>query len=117
VAEDYGLREQLVTMGGYDILFSFGFPTYKTLPLTGRVLIGQMAPDEFLLVGFDTRFQFRPRYGTGYSSAEYLSIEEGYYDQGRWVRKRIWNGDEAYHSTLTPEGNILRIRLRKTPTP
>jgi hypothetical protein len=114
VGEEYGMREQLVSMGGYDILCSFGFPFYRTTPLTGRALIGQLGPDEFLVMGFDTRFQFRPRYGSGYSSAEYLVIEEGYYDQGKWVRKRIWNGDEAYHSTLTPEGEILRIRLRKT---
>lgn len=114
VGEEYGRYEQLVTLGGYDILFSFGYPAYRKKTLTGRALIGQLGEDEFLITGFDTRFQFRPRYGSGYASAEYLVIEEGYYENGQWIRKRIWNGDEAYHSTLTPDGTTLRIRLRKT---
>jgi hypothetical protein len=114
VGEEPGVREQLLTLGDYDILCSFGFPTYRTVSGTGRALVGQLGPDEFLVAGFDTRFEFRPRYGSGFASAEYLVIEEGYYDnQGAWVRKRIWNGDEAYHSTLTPDGAILRIRLRR----
>lgn len=113
--EAYGLREQLLTMGNYDILLSYGFPKYKPgKPLTGRVLVGQLGPDEYLLAGFDARFQFRPRYGTGYAAAEFISVEEGYYAKGEWVRKRIWNGDEVYHSTLTPEGVILKIKLRRT---
>ncbi|MHA4809450.1 DUF5597 domain-containing protein [Flavitalea flava] len=114
VGEEYGLHEELVSLGSYDILFSYGFPAYRKVPLTGRALIGQLGEDEFLVIGFDAKFQFRPKYGSGFSSSEYLVIEEGYYEKGQWVRKRIWNGDEAYHSTLTPDGVILRIRLRKT---
>lgn len=114
VGEEYGRYEQLVTLGDYDILFTYGYPSYRKKTGTGRAIIAQLGEDEFLVTGFDTRFQFRPRYGTGYATAEYVLIEEGYYDKGQWVRKRIWNGDEAYHSTLTPEGTILKIRLRRT---
>lgn len=115
VSEDYGLKEQLVQAGSYDILFTYGFPSYKHNNfLTGRALIGQLAEDEFLIMGFDTKFQFKPRYGSGYSSAELLIVEEGYYKDGQWVRTRIWNGDEVWHSTLTPGGVILKIKLRKT---
>ncbi len=114
VGEEYGRYEQLVTLGNYDILFSFGYPAYRKKTGTGRAIVAQLGEDEFLVTGFDTRFQFRPRYGTGYATAEYVLIEEGYYDKGQWIRKRIWNGDEAYHSTLTPEGTILKIRLRRT---
>jgi hypothetical protein len=115
VSEDYGLKEQLVQAGSYDILFSYGFPSYKHNNfLTGRALIGQLAEDEFLIMGFDTKFQFKPRYGSGYSSAELLIVEEGYYKDGQWVQIRIWNGDEVWHSTLTPGGVILKIKLRKT---
>jgi len=113
VGEEYGRSEQLVTLGDYDILFSFGYPSYRKTTGTGRAIIAQLGEDEFLVVGFDTRFQFRPRHGTGYASAEYILIEEGYYDKGQWIRRRIWNGDEAYHSTLTPEGTVLKIRLRR----
>jgi hypothetical protein len=115
VSEDFGLREEIVQAGGYDILFSYGFPAYKhTKDLTGRALVGQLAEDEFLILGFDTKFQFKPKYGSGYSSAEIIIAEEGYYKDGKWVQTRIWNGDEIWHSTLTPDGTILKIKLRKT---
>ena len=71
-----------------------------------------LAANEFLLMGFDAKFQFRPTYGSGAQSAELILVEEGYYDKGNWVRKRLWNGDEVYHSTLVPEGVILKIKLR-----
>jgi hypothetical protein len=113
VGEEQGLTEQLISLGSYDILFSYGFPTYRKKPLTGRALIGQLSEDEFLVLGFDARFQFRPKAGSGYPTAEIVSIEEGGYTDGKWVLKRIWNGDEAYWSTLTHDGNILKIRLQK----
>jgi Domain of unknown function (DUF5597)/Beta-galactosidase len=115
VGEEEGLREQLVTLGDYDIMFTYGFPSYKNGQLrTGRALIGQTGEDEFVVIGFDTRFQFRPKVGSPYQSAEIIVMDEGYYENGQWVRKRIWNGDEVYHSTLTPEGTILKIKFRKT---
>lgn len=118
VSEDYTLREEFVQAGDYDILFSYGFPTYKpNKPLSGRALIGQLAEDEFLIIGFDAKFQFKPRYGSGYGSAELILVEEGYYKDGQWIQTRIWNGDEVWHSTLTPEGVILKIKLRKTKKP
>ncbi|MEJ7588002.1 MAG: DUF5597 domain-containing protein [Ferruginibacter sp.] len=114
IGEDYGLKEHLVRAGAYDILFSFGFPSYKTnRPLTGRALVGQLDENEFLIIGFDTKFQFRPAYGSRFSSAEFIIAEEGFYKDGKWVQTRIWNGDEIYHSTLTPGGTILKIKLRK----
>lgn len=114
VGEEYGLHDQLVELGNYDILCSFGFPAYRKRSLTGRALIAQLGEDEYLVTGFGTRLQFRPKLGSGYATAEYISIEEGYYDDRQWVRLRFWNGDEAYHSTLRPEGTTLRIRLRRT---
>jgi beta-galactosidase GanA len=114
VGEEQGLREQLINLEGYDVLFEYGYPTYKDRGRqSGRALIGQLSENEFLLVGFDTKFRFRPKYGSGFSKAEYVLVEEGYYEGETWVRERIWNGDETYHSTLRPHGSILKIRLRK----
>lgn len=114
VGEEEGLNEQLVQFEQYDVLFSFGFPTYKDRARrTGRVLIGQLDQDEFLLIGFDTKFTFRPSYRSGYDSAEFILVEQGHYEDDRWVRERIWNGDALYHSTLPTQGAILKIKLRR----
>lgn len=115
VGEEFGLREQLIQAGDYSILFTYGFPGYKrSKDPTGRAILAQLAEDEFLLLGFDTKFQFKPTYGSGYGSAEIILAEEGYYKEGKWIQTRIWNGDELWHSTLTPDGTILKIKLRKT---
>lgn len=111
--EEHNRPEQLLNFNGYDILFTFGYPSYKKdRSPSGRALVAQLAANEFLLMGFDAKFQFRPTYGSGAQSAELILVEEGYYDKGNWVRKRLWNGDEVYHSTLVPEGVILKIKLR-----
>jgi hypothetical protein len=114
VGEEYGLQEQLISIGDYDILFNYGYPAYKTdKSLSGRAFVGQLGDDELLIIGFDCKFHIRPKYNSGYNRAEYTAIEEGYFENGKWIRKRIWNGDEAYHSTLTSEGNILKIKFQK----
>nr|WP_295931750.1 DUF5597 domain-containing protein [uncultured Dyadobacter sp.] len=111
--EEDGLGEKLLHFSNYDLLLTFDFPTYKTgNELTGRVLVAETAPDEFYLMGFDTKFQFRPRLGSVFSASELIAVEEGTFENGQWKRRRIWNGDEVYHSTLTPDGVILKVRLR-----
>ena len=114
VGEEQGLIEQLIHFEGYDILFEYGYPRYREKGRqSGRALVGQLSTNEFLLVGFDTKFRFRPTYGSGYSNAEMITVEEGYFDaRNQWVRERFWNGDEVYHSTLRPQGTVLKIRLR-----
>ena len=111
--EEDGLGDKLLHFTNYDLLLTFGFPTYKEgSDLTGRVLIAEAAPDEFYLIGFDAKFQFRPKLGSGFSSAEFIYVQEGTFVNGEWKQTRIWNGDEVYHSTLTPDGVILKVKLR-----
>jgi hypothetical protein len=118
VGEEEGMSEQLVRLDGYDVLFRYGFPSYKDRSQrSGRALIGQLGPDEFLLIGFDAKFQFRPSYGSGYNAAEYVIVEQGHYEGDRWVRERIWNGDALYHATLPAGGAILKLKLRRVETP
>jgi len=118
VGEEQGLIEQLIHFEGYDVLFEYGYPRYKEKGRqSGRALIGQLSANEFLVLGFDAKFRFRPSYGSGYANAELISVEEGYFDdRDQWVRERYWNGDEVYHSTLRPQGTILKIRLRPVKT-
>ncbi len=112
--EEHGLGEKLLHFDHYDVLFQFGFPNRnKNGQVTGRALIGQISKDEFLVAGFDTKFIFRPKYKSGFSKAEYVLAEEGYYKNGEWHTQRLWNGDALYHSVLPPEGAVLRIKLLK----
>ncbi len=113
--EEHGLAEKLLHFVNYDVLFQFGFPNRdKNGKITGRVLIGQLSEDEFLIAGFDAKFIFRPKYKSGFNKAEFVLAEEGYYDkEGKWHTQRLWNGDALYHSVLPPEGAMLKIKLQR----
>lgn len=115
--EEQGMSEYLLRLKNYDLLLNYGFPTYKDRSKqTGRILVGQLGEDEFLLIGFDTKFTFRSSFASGYHDAEFVLAEQGHYEGDQWVRERIWNGDELYHSTLPAEGAILKIKLRRVKT-
>jgi hypothetical protein len=109
-----GLADQLLSFHGYDLLLSYGYPRNPADGNhTGRVLAAQLDSNSFLLLGFDAQFSFMPSPGSGYRNAEILAIEEGKFEGKRWVRQRIWNGDEAYYSVLPHEGAILKVRMRR----
>lgn len=112
--QEAGLSEQLISLENYDLLLRYGYPTYlNNEERNGRVIVGQIGEDEFLLIGFDTKFEFRPKYGSGYDKAEYILVEEGRFDGAKWEKSRIWNGDALYHATLPHDGAILKIKLRR----
>lgn len=77
---------------------------------TGRGLLFQVAPDEFILVGHKVRLLFqRPEADDGSILAIWMNpgqqanamgtlyIEEGDFVEGQFVAKRIRSGDEARH--------------------
>ena len=82
----------------------------KDLPVGGAALI-QLGPDEFLLAGSDVRIRFaldRPAAG---DNVQFLDVEEGTFDNGRWVMKRRWNGDQTDYGLNLTEPVLLKVRL------
>jgi hypothetical protein len=43
----------------------------------GRVMVAQVAPDEFLFMDASVSIDIRPAYGSDFNTAQYLRIEEG----------------------------------------
>jgi len=109
-----GLNEELLSFDGYDLLLTYGYPKNPANGNhTGRVLTAQLDSNTFLLLGSDAQFRFMPAAGSGRRRAEILAIEEGEFAGKRWVRHRIWNGDEAWFSVLPHEGAIVKVRLQR----
>jgi hypothetical protein len=52
-----------------------------------------LGPGDFLLAGSGFKVTFTPRPGHG-SQVEVLSVDEGRFEHGAWVRGRRLNGDE-----------------------
>ena len=49
-----------------------------------RVLVGELGPDEFLIMGFNAAVDIRPTVGSGFTAAQFLQVEEGVYENGVW---------------------------------
>jgi beta-galactosidase GanA len=84
----------------------------KGKPLGGAVVV-QLGPDEFLVSGSDARVRFGlDKPGAG-ENGMMLRVEEGTYDEaGRWVMRRVWNGDETdYGLNFTSEPVLLKVKL------
>jgi len=80
--------------------------------LDGRVLIGQLARDEFLVAGMNANIMFAPKLGARKKKMMYLSVEQGHYHAGVWVTDRQLNGDETYFGlVLSSSGTMLRVKV------
>jgi hypothetical protein len=81
---------------------------------TGRALIGQIGPDEFVVAGFDTTVSFRPRFGSTAPRADFVSVEEGACEDGVWKPRRQLSGDEIFFGVRLPAaGTVVKLKLMK----
>ncbi|HJY08537.1 MAG TPA: DUF5597 domain-containing protein, partial [Bryobacteraceae bacterium] len=118
--EEQHLTERLIHSSEFDVLVQFGtlhseyggtFGT-QTPGMTGRALVAELAPDEFVVIGFDAHVQFRPVRGSKQRSAQFVTAEEGTYVDGQWKTTRILNGDETFFGARLPsQGTMLRLKL------
>ncbi|MCB4804048.1 hypothetical protein QO001_001778 [Methylobacterium brachiatum] len=79
--------------------------------LSGRVIVARAAPDRYLVTGASANLLFAPKLGQP-GSVELVTVEEGHFEDGRWVRERLLNGDEtAFGLVLPPEGRSMMVTL------
>jgi len=87
-----------------------------TVP-SGRVLVGELGPDEFLILGFDSAVDFQPVAGSDYTAAQFLQVEQGIYENGAWkqtARGRTYQGSYDPPSVSLPaQGAIYRVKLMR----
>ena len=118
--EEDQLTERLLVFTNYEVLAQFG-PTRTsyggtfasgTAKTTGRAMVAELAPDEFLLIGFDSRIRFEPRRGSKLKNSQFVWVEEGRYEDGEWKTTRRLNGDETFFGVSLPsQGGMLRAKL------
>ena len=104
--------DSVVTFGmpkpGYGGLFGIG-----TKNRTGRALVAELGPDEFLICGFDSLVRFLPRRGSELRKAQFLSAEEGVFVDGKWQPSRLLNGDETFFGIFfPPEGKWVKVKVK-----
>jgi hypothetical protein len=116
--EEEGKPEQILDFGRWRALVTFGFPQRDgqqqppgTTKNSGRALVIQQGPDEFLVTGIQTRVTFMlPPSAPGHM--QILSAEQGTYDGDTWKPLRIWNGDQTDRGlNFRDLPQVVRIRL------
>lgn len=91
--------------------------------LRGRALLVQTGKHEFFLGGAGVALDFirRPKEedersyshlsSRQSSQLNFLTVEEGHFEDGQWVKDMERNGDETNFSQYVLDGQIIRIRL------
>jgi beta-galactosidase GanA len=117
--------DQSSAMGRWKItaqygLWTFGDPSWtwmkmppnpnKDRPVGGAAVI-QLGPNEFLVAGADVRIKFgldKPQPG---ENSLLLDVEEGTFENGRWVMARRWNGDQTDYGLNLTAPTLLKVRM------
>ena len=118
--------DQSTTMGRWRVTARFGLgqfgepewtskdalpPAHATEPVGGGV-VAQLGPDEFLVAGSFVRMKFALAAPATGENSQILSAEEGTFENGQWVMRRRWNGDETdYGFNFPAQPVMLRVRL------
>ena len=86
-------------------------PEWADDPVGGGV-VAQLGPDEFLIAGDHVRMRFALAAPETGEQMQILSAEQGTFEEGRWVMRRRWNGDQIdYGFNFTEQPVLLRVRL------
>jgi len=88
-----------------------GFPEGSEIP-SGGIAVAKLNDNEFLVAGLNARITF----GAGKENAQkgmlLDRVEEGHFENGKWVFERMWNGDQTdYGLNFTGQPVILKVRL------
>jgi Domain of unknown function (DUF5597)/Beta-galactosidase len=119
--EEEGLANSTLTFDDFDVAVRFGpvLPGYGgprgrgNPQRNGRVLVGQLSADEFLVAGMNASLFLAPKLGAPATQAMLVRVEEGHFEAGTWHMDRLLNGDEtAFGITLPSHGKTLKVKVR-----
>lgn len=105
-------QSQEIDIGAYRIKIEFSRSSEKGAA-PGAGLVIALSPDEYLVAGMNIKPQFQPRPDSG-RGVDFLSIDEGVFQDGKWVAGRRLNGDERIMQ-LGGKPGLLRVKLYSHP--
>ena len=118
--EEPGRATQEVDFGDWQATVAFGFPQMDgrrapgTKDAHGAALIARLGPDEFLVTGVDASVVFHLPGKQPWIRSQFLTVEQGAYDDGEWRPLRLWNGDETDRGLCFYEKPmVVRAKMEK----
>lgn len=92
---------QTLDLGLWNAEVTYGRPMFWIAPPEGNAkaeggaLIAKLADDEFLVTAHQARVEFKPSSELADKNYMIERVEQGYFDKGKWVFERVWNGDQT----------------------
>jgi beta-galactosidase GanA len=91
--------DQTIDLGSWQAIVSFGTSrrnnTQPNASPVSKAMVVQLGENEFVLIGTQCHFTFRPTGSNAGKAWQYLKVEEGQYENGTFKLLRIRNGDET----------------------
>ena len=125
--EETGIGARNLIFGKYDVLVRFSPPARAPAGTiaepaaaapsepSARVMVAELGPDEFLVMGFDSSVEWRPAQGSDYTAAQFLEVEEGVYENGAWKRTVLGSTSQGDYTgpavRLPAQGALMRVNL------
>jgi beta-galactosidase GanA len=106
---DLGLWDAEVTYGRK--MFWIDLPVGNA-PASGGVLIAQLSDNEYLVTGYRARVTFSASQELKGKHSMIERVEEGHYENGKWIFERVWNGDQTdWGLNFTSRPHVLKVRM------
>jgi beta-galactosidase GanA len=119
-AKGQDVSDQSAILGRWKITAQYGLWEFwgreappnpnKDRPVGGAAVI-QLGPDEFLLAGSEVRMSFSEAAPAPDGNGRFMMVEEGTFENGQWVLKRRWNGDQLDHGINLTKPTLLKVRF------
>ena len=125
--EEAGIGARNLIFRNYDLLVRFNPPGRAPAGTIGqpaagasaapsaRAMVAELAPDEFLVMGFDSSVEWRPVQGSDYTAAQFLEAQEGVYENGVWKTTVIGSTSQGDYTgptiRLPAQGALMRVKL------
>ena len=119
VAEKKGTPAQSLEIGAWKVNVSYGLPQFgfgdkppgNPEPV-GGAFVAQLADNQFLVAGFHCRLDFQTGTAAPKKQRDYVRVEEGTYENGKFKFRRLWNGDQTdWGLNFTSDPVVLRVTL------
>ena len=117
VAEKKGTPAQSLEIGAWKVNVSYGLPQFGfgdkppgNPEPGGGAFVAQLADNQFLVAGFHCRLDFQA--SAPKKQRDYVRVEEGTYENGKFKFRRLWNGDQTdWGLNFTSDPVVLRVTL------
>ena len=109
---------QQLDLGLWDAEVTYGRPMFwieppkGNTPASGGALIAQLSENEYLVTAYNARVELKPSKEIADKKYMIVRVEEGRYENGKWIMHRVWNGDQTDWGLNFPNRQILlRIKM------